>query len=191
MSLRSLRVPGSAAIHSSEQQQSQMTIQPRQLPPASGAASAADRQPKNPVMAPRDHAIMSHAERRRAKQPHQPATREERETAREKLQELRRNMRRMKKLGWRGKARELGKRQRQEEDASRRPGEDAAAPAEFSDDEEARTVAQRMGVPTKRKAGASAGSGAKTAAASGVATASGVAEQATSMKRRRVDDDRW
>ena len=106
----------------------------------------------NDPLPPLDHKVMSKAERRREAKNEAPPTREEREQAREELQNLRRHMRKMKKLGWRGKIRrqdrEMQKRGRAgEEEHEYTLDEDAA---DF-DAEEERVLQDKMGMARTRK----------------------------------------
>ena len=127
-----------------------------------GSEEEVDQQQRkcpNDPLPPLDHKVMSKAERRRAAKNETPATREEREQARENLQELRRTMRKMKQLGWRGKVRrqdrELQKRGRAgEEEHEYTLNEDAA---DF-DAEEERVLQDKMGMARTRKGAGGASS---------------------------------
>ena len=119
--------------------------------------------PKNPPLAPLDHAVMSRATRRRAGKPDSEVsvTRDDRERARARLQESRRVQRQQKSRGYRGKVRKemLGVKRSREQ---RMVTEDAA---DYSDEEERRVVMERMDVPMRRGTGAG-----------------------PTLKRRRIDD---
>ncbi len=132
-----------------------------------------------------DHKVMSKAERRRAAKNEPAPTKEQREKARENLQELRRKMRHLKSHGWRGKVnrndRNVVKRERagEGEGKSYLVTEDGAA----YDDEESHVLESRMGVSRVRKG---AGGEDSTAAA-----ATGSKRNATGMKKHKVDEDSW
>ena len=139
MSLHNLQVAREQRQHEEEQQAGGSSTAPQQ--------QQQQRKCPNEPIPELDHKVMSKADRRRAAKNVQPPTKEEREEAREKLQTLRRDQRRMKKLGWRGRVREqhkqMEKRQRLEETELGMRVQDDAANFGAEEDEESKVVARR------------------------------------------------
>ena len=143
-----------------------------------GEAGGGERKCPNPPLAPLNHKVMSKAEKRRAAKNIQPPTREERETARENLQELRKKMRHLKSHGWRGKVRrgEINDEKRMRDDGFTSVTQDGG----FEDAQEEKVLREKMGQSNSKTT--------TKGAASAIPTKS-VAVASTRNKKHRAEED--